>query len=75
MAETVHTFCRICEALCGLEVTVDGDQVVDIKPDDDHVATRGYGCLKGLKQHRMYNTPDRLLYPMQRVDGELQRVS
>ena len=75
MTETVHTFCRICEALCGLEVEVDGDQVVDIKPDDAHVATRGYGCLKGLKQHRMYNTPDRLMYPMQRVDGELQRVS
>jgi formate dehydrogenase len=75
VAETVQTFCRICEALCGLEVTVDGDQVVDIKPDDDHVATRGYGCLKGLKQHRIYSTPDRLLYPMQRTDGELQRVS
>ncbi|MBW2405139.1 MAG: molybdopterin-dependent oxidoreductase, partial [Deltaproteobacteria bacterium] len=74
MTETVQTFCRICEALCGLEVTVDGDQVVDIKPDDDHVATRGYGCLKGLKQHRMYDTPDRLLHPMQRTDGELQRV-
>jgi len=75
MAETVQTFCRICEALCGLDVTVEGDKVVDIKPDNDHVATRGYGCLKGLKQHKMYDTPDRLLYPMQRVDGELQRVS
>jgi anaerobic selenocysteine-containing dehydrogenase len=75
MAATVQTFCRICEALCGLEVTVEGDRVVDIKPDDDHVATRGFGCLKGLKQHRMYDTPDRLLYPMQRIDGELQRVS
>lgn len=75
MAETVQTFCRICEALCGLDVTVEGDEVVDIKPDNDHVATRGYGCLKGLKQHKMYDTPDRLLYPMQRVDGELQRVS
>ena len=75
MAETVQTFCRICEALCGLEVTVEEDRVVDIKPDDQHVATRGYGCLKGLKQHKMYDTPDRLLYPMQRIDGELRRVS
>ena len=75
MAETVQTFCRICEALCGLEVTVEDDEVVEIKPDDDHVATRGYACLKGLKQHKMYATPDRLLYPMQRIDGELQRVS
>ncbi|MGB5810767.1 MAG: molybdopterin-dependent oxidoreductase [Polyangiales bacterium] len=75
MTETKQTFCRICEALCGLEVTVDGDTIVDITPDAKHVATQGYGCLKGLKQHRMYNTPDRLLYPMQRIDGELQRVS
>ena len=75
MAETVQTFCRICEALCGLEVTVEGDAVVDIKPDNDHVATRGYACLKGLKQHKMYGTPDRLLYPSERIDGELRRVS
>ncbi len=75
MAETVQTFCRICEALCGLEVTVDDDQVVDIKPDDRHVATQGYGCLKGLRQHKMYSTPDRLLHPQQRIDGELRRVS
>lgn len=75
MAETVQTFCRICEALCGLEVTVEGDRVVDIKPDDAHVATGGYGCLKGLKQHKMYDTPDRLLHPLQRIDGELRRVS
>lgn len=75
MAETVQTFCRICEALCGLEVSVEGDQIVDIKPDKEHVATRGYGCLKGLKQHQMYSTPDRLMFPMQRIDGELRRVS
>jgi formate dehydrogenase len=75
MAETVQTFCRICEALCGLEVSVEGDQIVDIKPDKEHVATRGYGCLKGLKQHRMYSTPDRLMFPMRRIDGELRRVS
>ena len=74
MAETVQTFCRICEALCGLEVKVEGDRVVDIKPDDAHVATGGYGCLKGLKQHKMYDTPDRLLHPLQRIDGELRRV-
>lgn len=75
MAETVQTFCRICEALCGLEVAVDRDRIVDIKPDKEHVATRGYGCVKGLKQHHMYDTPDRLMYPMQRIDGELRRVS
>lgn len=75
MAETHQTFCRICEALCGLEVTVENDEITHVKPDADHVATRGYGCIKGLKQHRMYASGDRLLYPMKRVDGKLTRVS
>ena len=33
-----HTFCRICEAGCGLTVTTEGNQVVRIDPDGDHVA-------------------------------------
>jgi anaerobic selenocysteine-containing dehydrogenase len=73
--ETQTTFCRICEALCGLEVDVDGGAVVDVRPDAAHVATRGFGCLKGLKQHKMYDSPDRLLYPERRGPGGFERVS
>ncbi|APR74990.1 Formate dehydrogenase-O, major subunit protein [Minicystis rosea] len=73
MPET--TFCRICEALCGLEVTVEGNRVTDIRPDERHVATGGFACLKGLKQHKIYASPDRLRHPMRR-DGEAwSRVS
>lgn len=73
--ETFSTFCRICEALCGLEVDVDGGSVVNVRPDADHVATRGFGCLKGLKQHKMYDSPDRLLYPERRGPSGFERVS
>lgn len=75
MAETHSTFCRICEALCGLEVDVEGNKVVDIRPDDKHVATRGFGCLKGLKQHKMYASPDRLTQPEARVGNSWSKVS
>jgi formate dehydrogenase len=75
MAETRRTFCRICEALCGLEVTVDNGRVTDIRPDDDHVATQGFGCPKGLKQHLMYDSPDRLRHPLKRVGSSWQQVS
>jgi len=51
MAETVTTFCRICEALCGLEVTVKGGRIRSIAPDPAHVATDGFASVKGLKQH------------------------
>ena len=72
---TTQTFCRICEALCGLEVTTEGDRIVDVRPDAKHVATRGYGCVKGLKQHHMYDSPDRLMFPLQRIGSELRRVA
>lgn len=73
--EKKYTFCRICESLCGLEVTIDGNEVVDILPDNDHVATRGFGCAKGLKQHRLFNSPDRLRYPMKREGDRWVRIS
>ncbi len=75
MAETHHTFCRICESLCGLEVTVDDGRISKIRPDDDHVATGGFACVKGLKQHQLYASPDRLLYPERRVGDRCERVS
>jgi formate dehydrogenase len=75
MVKTHHTFCRICEALCGLEVDVDGDRVVGIRPDGDHVATRGFACVKGLKQHRLFDSPDRLTAPLARDGDSWHRVS
>ncbi len=65
--KTHYTFCRICEALCGLEVTVDGDRIVKVRPDKDHVTTRGFACPKGLHQHELYASPDRLTAPLKRT--------
>jgi anaerobic selenocysteine-containing dehydrogenase len=67
--ETHHTFCRICESLCGLEVTVDNGMVTRIRPDEHHVGTAGFACIKGVKQHKLYASPDRLEHPMRR-DGD-----
>ncbi|MFW6050263.1 MAG: molybdopterin-containing oxidoreductase family protein [Myxococcota bacterium] len=75
MAETRTTFCRICEALCGLEVTVEDGKIASIRPDRDHVATAGFACVKGLKQHRLYGSPDRLKRPEKRVGDRWEPVS
>ncbi len=74
MPETHHTFCRICESLCGLDIEVDKGQVVSIKPDQAHVATNGFACKKGLRQHELYSTPDRLKRPRKRTDDGWQDV-
>ena len=75
MKETRHTFCRICEVLCGLEVDVEDGAVTAIRPDASHVATGGFACTKGLHQHQLYGSPDRLLYPSKRVGNQWQRIS
>ena len=75
MIETKTTFCRICEALCGLEVDVENNKVVAVRADDDHVTTEGFGCAKGLKQHKLYDSPDRLLHPLHRVGDRFERSS
>ncbi len=73
--ETHYTFCRICESLCGLEITTTDNQIVDIIPDKDHVATAGFACPKGLKQHHLFGSPDRLKYPMKKEEGKWKRIS
>lgn len=72
--ETVTSFCRICEALCGMELDVDEarERVVAIRPDRAHVVTRGFACLKGLRQHELYQSPDRLREPLRREGGRLR---
>ena len=67
------TFCRICEATCGMRVRVRENRVVAIEPDREHVASRGYACIKGTRFAEVQASPDRVLHPMKRV-GEAWRV-
>ena len=73
--KTQFTFCRICEVLCGLEIKTQGDEIVSISPDKYHLATKGFACPKGLKQHHLYGSPDRVKYPMKREGTEWKRIS
>ncbi len=75
MSETRHTFCRICESLCGLQVELEAGRITKIRPNTDHVATGGFACLKGLNQHKLYDSPDRLTHPEKRVGDRWQRIS
>lgn len=74
--KTHHTFCRICESLCGLEIKTRNNKVIGVRPNENHVATDGFSCVKGLYQHEMYQSPDRLKYPLKRQpDGTYTRIS
>jgi anaerobic selenocysteine-containing dehydrogenase len=74
-SRTEFTFCRICEATCGLKATIEGDRVVGLEPDHDHVVSKGYSCIKGLRYHEIHHSPDRLRAPLKRVGDRLEEIT
>lgn len=70
------TFCGICEAACGVIVTVQGDEVLKIRGDVDHPNSKGFLCPKGAAFGAVRDDPDRVLTPLQRQpDGRFVPVS
>jgi len=71
------TYCRICEASCGLIAEIDKTgRVSSLKPDPDHPLSAGYACAKGTRFATLSNGADTLKFPMKRASsGELVRIS
>ncbi len=69
------TFCRICEATCGLKVKVEDGRLIDVEPDDQHVVSQGYVCVKGTRFANVQNSPDRVTAPMKRSGDEWVEIS
>ncbi|TCO53430.1 molybdopterin-dependent oxidoreductase [Actinocrispum wychmicini] len=67
--------CPLCEATCGLRITMDGDHVTDIRGDRDDVFSLGFICPKGAKLGDLDEDPDRLKAPLVKRDGEFVEVS
>jgi anaerobic selenocysteine-containing dehydrogenase len=67
--------CPVCEAMCGLEIQVDGGRVVSIRGNRDDTWSRGHICPKGATLGAVHENPDRIRRPMIKVDGEWQEVS
>jgi anaerobic selenocysteine-containing dehydrogenase len=74
MAETRTTYCRICEAACGLVAEVEGGKLVALRPDREHVVSRGFVCKKGTHFGELHTSPDRLDHPLRRTDRGLVEV-
>jgi anaerobic selenocysteine-containing dehydrogenase len=75
MSRTALRICPLCEATCGLVLTVSRDggaeRVTGARGDGDDVFSHGYICPKGASFAELDNDPDRLRAPLIRRDGEL----
>ncbi|MGW4960364.1 molybdopterin-dependent oxidoreductase [Nonomuraea sp. NPDC004186] len=73
MTSTVHRTCPLCEAVCGLTLTLDeGGHVTSVRGDKDDPFSKGFICPKGASLGRLDEDPDRLSKPLIR-EGDLWR--
>src|SRR3954453_19666100 len=74
---STSTYCRICEACCGLIAELDGDRLVRVRPNSDHAHSRGFSCNKPQGLLELTYDPDRITTPMMRTGapGEFTPVT
>ncbi|MFH8714545.1 molybdopterin-dependent oxidoreductase [Streptomyces zaomyceticus] len=72
---TALRICPLCEATCGLTLTLDGTRITGARGDRDDVFSQGFICPKGAAFPEVDADPDRLRGPLVRKDGELREAS
>ena len=66
--------CPLCEATCGLDVTLRGNEILHIRGDKDDVFSKGFICPKGATLKQLHEDPDRLRQPMIREGNTWREV-
>ena len=56
--------CNLCEAICGIEITLEGGRVTGIRGNPDDPLSRGHICPKGVALGDVHDDPDRLRRPL-----------
>jgi anaerobic selenocysteine-containing dehydrogenase len=67
MTTTKLGVCNLCEAICGVELTLEGPTVTGIRGNPADPLSRGHICPKGVALADIYTDPDRLRRPVRRV--------
>ena len=75
----VQRICPLCEACCGLSLTVSGTsaqaRVIAIRGDEQDVFSHGYICPKAVALKDLEDDPDRLRQPLVKRDGRFVEAS
>ena len=65
----VETHCCFCGMQCGIKLLVKDNRVVGFDPWEEFPFNEGRLCPKGVQRYLQNNHPDRLLTPLERVEG------
>ncbi|MFJ8751242.1 molybdopterin oxidoreductase family protein [Streptomyces sp. NPDC102441] len=74
-SRTALRVCPLCEATCGLTLTIEGATVTGARGDREDVFSKGFICPKGASFGGLDADPDRLRTPLVRTDGVLREAS
>jgi anaerobic selenocysteine-containing dehydrogenase len=66
--------CNLCEAICGIEISVRADQRLEICGDKDDPFSQGYICPKAVALQDIHYDKDRLRHPVRRTAQGWQRI-
>ncbi|MGZ5596080.1 MAG: molybdopterin-dependent oxidoreductase [Usitatibacter sp.] len=66
--------CHLCEALCGIEIRTQGDEIVSVRGDAADPFSRGHICPKAVALIDIHGDPDRLRTPVRRVEDRWEPI-
>jgi anaerobic selenocysteine-containing dehydrogenase len=75
MSEWHKTGCVLCAQNCGLEILVEDNRMVKVRPDKENPRSQGYACRKGLNVIFHQYPKDRLTEPLKRVGSRFEPIS
>ncbi len=70
-----YVTCPLCEATCGLEVTVIEGRIERVRGDRHDVFSHGFICPKGASLKALHEDPDRLRTPLIKRDGVFEEAT
>lgn len=67
--------CTLCEAMCGIRIETDGEQIRSIKGDPEDPFSKGFICPKAVALQDLQNDPQRLRRPLRKVGDGWEEIS
>ncbi len=71
----IKTDCILCINSCGINAYVEDGKLVKVEGMVEHPVSEGYICPRGEALVEYVYSPDRLKYPMKKVNGNWERIT